>query len=312
MKRIIKLILLITLLIIFISYFIPSSSKDFFALYNKDDFSSKSLKEFQSRATKSIIVDGIEWTYFSGGKGNKTILFSHGMGGSYDLWWQQVIALEESYKVITYSLPEEISSLKQAKKGILQILKTEQVDKFYGVGTSMGGYIMQYLAQQIPNRIEKIIFGNTFPVNNIIRVKNKTKSKIIPLLPEVIISKLAKKQLNEKLIPAGKNSKLLAAFLPSLPFSKKQFINRYSVVVDPFLVRNSYDTKRIPKLIIESDNDPLVEKELRENLKKSYPKAIVFTFHNEGHFPYINAANQYNKVLIDFFSHGSLNVIKVN
>jgi pimeloyl-ACP methyl ester carboxylesterase len=302
MIRIIKIIFVIILLIIIISYFLPTSQKDFFVLYDKEDNASQSLKEFQSRATKTINVDHVAWQYYVRGKGEKTILFLHGMGGAYDLWWQQINALEVNYKVISYSLPENIDSLEKALKGITKILETEKITTFYGVGTSMGGYIMQYLVQKMPNRVEKAVFGNTFSVNDILLTKNKQKSKIIPFLPEIVISKLAEKQLKEKLIPAGKNSKLLASFLPSLPFSKKQFINRYHIVVDPFPLKNNYAIKRIPKLIIESDNDPLVEKELRKDLKNVYHDAKVYTFHKEGHFPYINAAGQYNKVLMDFFN----------
>lgn len=302
MKKAIKIITILTLFGFFVSYLIPSISKDFFELYKKEDFASKTLKEFQSRNLKTTTIDNVNWHYYSGGKGDKTILFLHGMGGAYDLWWQQIIALEDEFRIISYSLPEDINSLEQTKKGILKILEAENVDRFYGVGTSMGGYILQYLVQKIPNRVEKAVFGNTFPVNNLIQTKNKSKSKIIPWLPEILISKLASKQLNTKLIPAGKNSKLLAAFLPSLPFTKEQFINRYGVVIDPFVIKDNYLISRIPKLIIESDNDPLVEKELRESIKNIYQEAKVFTFHNEGHFPYINAAQQYNTVLKDFFN----------
>ncbi len=300
-KNKIKMIFILLVLIIGLTYFVPSSSKDFFKLYKKEDVASKNLKLFQSRKTKTIVINNVKWTYYTGGKGKKTILFLHGMGGAYDLWWQQILALEQKYKVISYSLPEEINSLTQAKNGIEKILETEKVETFYGIGTSMGGYILQYLVQKMPNRIEKAVFGNTFPVNDLISTKNKTKSKIIPLLPEILISKLANKQLKEKLLPAGKNSELLAAFLPSLPFSKRQFINRYAVVIDPFSMKGSYAINKIPKLIIESDNDPLVEKKLRDELKKCYSKAQVVTFHNEGHFPYINAAPEYNKVITDFF-----------
>lgn len=302
-KKIIKYILLTLLLLIIISYFIPSSKVDFFEEYKQNDQASKSLKEFQSRRLKTIKIDDVDWNYYSGGKGKKTIFFAHGMGGAYDLWWQQINAFENNYKVISYSLPKEVNSLEQASKGILQILKTEKVNTFYLVGTSMGGYISQYLVKNIPNRIEKVVFGNTFPPNDLILKKNKKKSVVIPLLPEILISKFGEKKLKNELIPAAKNSKLLAAFLPSLPFSKTQFINRFAVVTDRFTINPSINIiKRIPKLIIESNNDPLVEYTLREKIKQLYPAAKVFTFNREGHFPYINVATTYNKVLEEFFN----------
>lgn len=297
----IKITLLAIFLILIAIYFIPAPKANFFKIYTNNDSFSKSLKDLQAKPTKEIMVDGVKWHYYTGGKGAKTILFLHGMGGSYDLWWQQITAFEKDYKVISYTLPESINTLKKASNGILKILKAEKVNKFYAVGTSMGGYITQYLVNLIPDRVEKAVFGNTFPPNTLIEKENATKSKIIPFLPEILISKLGEKKMKKELIPAAKNSELLKAFLPSIPFSKKQFMNRYYIVIDKFTANpNSYKIKRIPKLIFESDNDPLIQPELRTKIKALYSDASVYTFHKEGHFPYINASETYNKVLRAF------------
>ncbi len=302
-NKYLKISLLVIVILIIAIYQIPAPKSDFFENYATIDKHSKSLKEFQSRTTKKLVVNTIKWKYYSGGNGNKTILFIHGMGGAYDLWWQQIIEFEKEYNVLSFTLPEPINSLEKASEGILKILEKEQIDKFYIVGTSMGGYITQYLVSIIPNRIEKAVFGNTFPPNTLIAKENATKSTIIPYLPEILISKLGEKKLNEEIIPSAKNSQLLKAFLPSLPFSKQQFMNRYYVVVDKFTATpNNYTIKRIPKLIIESDNDPLIQPELRSQIKELYVNAMAYTFHNEGHFPYINAADKYNTILRKFLN----------
>lgn len=298
-----KKIVAVLLLIIVGVFLIPAPKTNFFSIYTTNDKPAIDLKKFKEKPTKEIIINGIRWIYYSGGKGTKTILFLHGMGGAYDLWWQQVAEFEKDYNVITYTLPKEINTLKKASEGILKILETENINHFYAVGTSMGGYITQYLVSIIPERIEKVVFGNTFPPNNLIAKENATKSKVIPYLPEILIAKLATKKINNELVPAAKNNELLKAFLPSLPFSKKQFMNRYYVVIDNFTASPSnYCVKRIPKLIIESDNDPLIQPELRKKIKELYKDADVYTFHNEGHFPYINASKEFNNVLRNFLN----------
>ena len=297
------LIIIFSLLILFgiILYFIPAPKQDFFKLYPHDDNASKSLKKLKSEITKKIDIEGVKWTYYIGGNGAQTILFIHGMGGAYEIWWQQISAFEKNYKIVTFTLPEEINTLKKTSDGILKILATEHIDKFIVVGTSMGGYIAQYLVNTIPGRIEKAVFSNTFPPNDLLIEQNKTKSKIVPLLPEILIVNLGNKQLKNQILPAANNSELLAAVLRSLPFSKKQFINRYYVVIDKFTAHpDKPEIHKIPKLIIESDNDPLVETKLRKQLKELYPEAEVYTFHSAGHFPYLNAADEYNKVLKTF------------
>ena len=294
---------LIILLILIILYQIPAPQADFFELYQRQDQAARQLREFMQRPVKTLTVDGITWRYLAGGQGAKTILFLHGMGGAYNLWWQQVAALQDRYRFITYSLPEEVDNLDKAAAGIRALLDEEKAGKIYLVGTSMGGYIAQYLLNVMPQRIEKAVLSNTFPPNKQIAVANAGKARAVKLMPEILVARLGARQLQAKLLPAAQGDSLLAAFLPSLPFSKKQFLNRYRVVVDPFFDNpGSYAVRRIQKLIIEADNDPLVEPDLRARLKERYADARVFTFHNAGHFPYINRAADYNAVLEAFLA----------
>ncbi len=294
-------VLILLFILLAVIYYIPVPHHDFFSLYPEKDLYAQSLKNFRSHQIKTIEFEGAKWEYFSGGNGKKTLLFVHGMGGAYDIWWNQIKTFESQFRIISYTLPKKINSLEKAKKGILAILQKEKIWKFSVIGTSMGGYIAQYLVQKIPDRIEKAVFGNTFPPNNILLQQNKTKRKILPLVPEIILYYLNKKHLNNIILPAAQNSMLLYAFLSALPFSKEQFINRFDIITDSF--NTTYDilnNKKIPLLIIESDNDPLIPVELRKQLKIKYQYAKVHTFRQKGHFPYINSAEDYNTVLQNF------------
>jgi len=165
----------------------------------------------------------------------------------------------------------------------------------------MGGYITQYLLNKHPEKIEKAVIGNSFPPNDYIVKENATNRKLIPLLPEFVVGKLAESHLKKDIFPTSENHKLLEAFLLSVPFSKKGLAARFDVVTDYFEATSELpEIKVIPKLILESDNDPMITTQLRSQLKSLYPEAQVFTFHNKGHFPYINDKDTYNKVVNDF------------
>ncbi|HLE52582.1 MAG TPA: alpha/beta hydrolase, partial [Anaerolineales bacterium] len=58
-------------------------------------------------------------------------------------------------------------------------------------------------------------------------------------------------------------------------------------------------------LILESDNDPLIDLPVREDLKQAYPAAAVHTFHNAGHFPYLVVPVEYLRVLEAFLEDQS-------
>ena len=187
---------------------------------------------------------------------------------------------------------------------ILSILKNEQVSKFNVVGSSLGGYLSQYLVHHYPQMIQKAVFANTFPPNDIIVQKTSKIGDILPYLPEWAVMLYLRQSVTTSIYPASGNSEIVLAYMMEQShgmMTKKQFIARYRCILDHFDAPVS-QASQIPVLIIEADNDPLVEEQLREMLKVAYPTAQVKTLHNAGHFPYLNEPEQYTQMLLDFFN----------
>ncbi len=55
----------------------------------------ESLLGFRAFKTKKLDVDGRTWEYLSMGDADSAVLFLHGMGGAYDIWWQQMMDLKQ-------------------------------------------------------------------------------------------------------------------------------------------------------------------------------------------------------------------------
>jgi maspardin len=293
------------IIIILVIYFLPGSKVSFRKIYaNVPTNTSQSLQAFRSNhRLNHLIVEGIPWNYLSLGEGSETVLFLHGMAGSYDIWWQQIEALQDRFHIIslTYPLMHRLAKLRM---GVMAILDNEQVDRFNVVGSSLGGYLAQYLVAKQPNRIKKAVFANTFPPNSIIKEKFGKLEKLMSLLPEWTVMQNFRKSTVEKIYPASGNSELVRAFMLEQFYgrtSKAQVIARFHCIIDSFEppdIRSS----GIPTLIIEADNDPLVEETLREKLKTTYPSAEIITLHGVGHFPYLSRAEEYSKILAEFFN----------
>lgn len=244
-------------------------------------------------------VDGKDWEYLAIGSGEETVLFLHGMTGSYDIWWQQINALKENYRVISVTYPAA-NSLREMEAGVLAILEQEGAENFHVVGTSLGGYFTQYLVSQHPDRITSAVFSNTFPPNDIIKEKNGTIGAAIPYLPEWLVMNVLRGSFETSIYAASGNDEMTLAFLNEISYGrvrKAQVAGRYKCVVEKF---DPPTDTIVPLLIIEASNDPLVEEALRESLKPTYPQAKVITVDN-GHFPYIATPEFYTQQLIDFW-----------
>ena len=299
-----KWVAVLLLFVIFVSvYFYPGPQPSFDELYtNVDAETVASPGRFrETYPLRTLEVRGVEWSYLSLGIDPETILFLHGMTGAYDIWWQQMEALQDEYRVISVTYPA-VNSLKQLEQGVMAILDEEGVDQFYVVGTSLGGYFAQYLVTRHSNEIGGVVLANTFPPNNVIAGNNKTIGALLPYLPEWLVMNVLSGSIRESVYPASDYSELVLAYgleQTNGRMSKAQVVGRFQSVVEPFEAPEM-EVLGIPVMIIEANNDPLVEAVLRKQLKVVYPIAEVINLNN-GHFPYLSTPEGYTSYLQTFF-----------
>lgn len=92
--------------------------------------------------------------------------------------------------------------------GVLAILEREGVTKFSVVGTLLGGYSAQHFMAKHPDRIEKAVFANTFPPNDIIQQKNGTIGSLIPYLPEWLVMNVLRASFESSIYPTSGNDEM--------------------------------------------------------------------------------------------------------
>ncbi|MFO7960955.1 MAG: alpha/beta hydrolase [Nitriliruptoraceae bacterium] len=286
-------------------YRLPRSQARTGELYaDVDPATVASLEAFRAtHPARQLTVQGRTWQYVALGDGPTTVVFLHGMSGAHDIWWQQLEALSSSHRTVAVSYPA-VTTLSELAAGIIAILDTFGVDSATIVGSSLGGYLAQYLVQHHPERIDRAVFANTFPPNDQLRDAHRWRARIGRILPERLVAAAFRASNARKVVPASQGSPLVAAFLAEqaqLPGLKRRLLARYRTVVEPFTIRD-HAPAGLPLLLLHSDNDPLLEPRLRAALLAAYPTARVHTFAEGGHFPYLDRPAEYTAVLRDFLS----------
>ena len=121
-----------------------------------------SAYEFKTRCVK---VDDIEMTYLKEGKGDKTLLFLHGLSSNADAWFKNIEALKETYTCIAVDLPGHGKSSKPQgiytptffADIIYKFIKKKRLKNIILVGHSMGGQASMKLVLMHPEVIEKLV-----------------------------------------------------------------------------------------------------------------------------------------------------------
>ena len=108
------------------------------------------------------------------GKGFPLVLV-HGFLGSSVMWMPQIEYLKKNYRVIAPDLPgfgksnklKSYKSINLMAKSILKCLKKKKIDKFYLLGHSMGGMIVQEIFKLAEKKIIKLICYGTGSIGEI-------------------------------------------------------------------------------------------------------------------------------------------------
>ena len=108
------------------------------------------------------------------GKGFPLVLV-HGFLGSSQMWEPQIEYFKKNYRVITPDLPgfgksnksESCNSITSMAQIIIECLKKKKVEKFYLLGHSMGGMIVQEIVNIVGNQVSKLICYGTGPIGEV-------------------------------------------------------------------------------------------------------------------------------------------------
>ena len=285
-------------------YFFPTPRRSFQDLAG--DVPEAQVKAFlafrYSFAVHRLEINGLKWEYITAGSGQEAFLFLHGLSGAYDIWWQQIQALRDNFRVISVTYPA-VDSLEGLSDGVLAILDAEQVEMVNVVGTSLGGYLAQYLVANHPERILRAVFANTFPPNDAIRKEYALIGALLPFLPEWAIMSIGRWSILETVLPASGNDAFTRAYLLEMTYgrlSKAQVLARYKCVIEPFTPIDPIG-QGVLSMIIETDNDPLLDETLRAQLRETYP-GPTYGIKGAGHFPYLNRSDSYLALLMAFLA----------
>jgi maspardin len=258
-----------------------------------------SLAVFRTRhALQAVDVGGTVWRYVSTGAGEDTVLFLHGMGGAYDIWWQQIEALAGEHRVIAVSYPP-VPTLDRLAAGVEAVLHAEGATAAHVVGTSLGGYLAQYLLARRPARVASAVFANTFPPTGVLRREHGQRAALAAGLPAWAVMRSFAAGIRDTIVPAAGGSRLVEAYLLEQAYgrlTKADFVARYRCVLDDFTAPDPAPAG-VPLALLEADNDPLVSDVLRGMLRATYPEAELVTLSGVGHFPYLNEPAAYTATL---------------
>ena len=239
------------------------------------------------------------------GKGFPLILI-HGFLGSSKMWEPQINFFKNHFRVITPDLPgfgksnkaKSHNSIQSIANLLMDCLEEKKIDKFYLLGHSMGGMIVQEMAKKYGNKIVKLICYSTGPrgempgrFESVDQSRKNLKKKGLEITAKNIAKTWFVRKENAKYfdicIEAGKQTSTKAADDALIAFKNW----------------NGVDTLKNIKnetLIVWGDQDKSYNLEQIKTLEKSIKKSKLVIFKNCAHNVHLEQPDQFNNTIKNF------------
>ena len=242
------------------------------------------------------------------GKGFPLVLV-HGFLGSSIMWQPQIEHLKRYYRVITPDLPgfgkskkiKPHNNINSMAKTVLNCLKEKQIEKFYLLGHSMGGMIVQEMAKLAGEKIIKLICYGTGPIGNIpgrFETIDESRKKLKKNGLEITAQRIAKTWFVEEdkakyfylCNEAAKDTTIEAA--DNALISMKTWSG----------LKNLKNIKNFT-MIIWGDQDKAYNFDQVDTLNRNITNSDINIFKGCSHNVHLEMPNEFNKCIINFLDN---------
>ncbi len=242
-----------------------------------------------------IMLGGRDWGYLDVGTG-PVLLLIPGTLGRCDIFWQQIMVLSGRVRIIATSYPAT-GGVADWAVDIVALMDRLEVAQATILGSSLGGYLAQYIAGVAPRRVTRLVAANTLhsargldqqppysldlengPIEDLRtgfgtglegwREAHPDQSDLVDLLLMEVGGRIPEAELRSRL------SALKHA--PDLP---------------DLAIPNDLVTT------IEADDDPLIPEPMRAAVRARLRPPVAYKFLAGGHFPYIARPEAYTALL---------------
>jgi len=239
------------------------------------------------------------------GKGFPLVLV-HGFLGSSKMWKPQIDFFKDYFRVITPDLPgygksnkvKSHNSIQSMANLLLDCLEEKKIDKFYLLGHSMGGMIVQEIAKKSGNKISKLVCYSTGPRGEMpgrFETIDQSRENLKKNGLEITAKNIAKTWFVK-----GEEAEYFDICIEA---GKQPSIETVDNALIAFKNWNGVETLKNIKnetLIVWGDKDKSYNLEQIQTLESNIKNSKLIIFKNCAHNIHLEQPDQFNKTIKDF------------
>ena len=245
-------------------------------------------------------------TYISDEGNGFPLVLVHGFLGSSKMWEPQIDFFKDYFRVITPDLPgfgrsnkaKSHNNIQSIANLLLDCLEEKKIDKFYLLGHSMGGMIVQEMAKKDGDKISKLVCYSTGPRGEMpgrFETVEQSRENLKKNGLEITAKNIAKTwfikgedaKYFDICIDAGKQTSVAAA-------------ENSLVAIKNWNGVDALKNIKNETLIVWGDKDKSYNLEQIQTLENNIKNSKLIIFKNCAHNVHLEQPNQFNKTIKDF------------
>jgi pimeloyl-ACP methyl ester carboxylesterase len=239
---------------------------------------------------RTLTVAGQEAEIVQTNGGGVPVLWLPGAQGTGEMFFRQFLAWGERRTLVAVSYPAVTDAVALADfvAAAADVLGIESFDL---VGSSLGGWIGQWVAARHGERLGRLVVGNSFFDPAPAQSPEKRHALESRNADEVKVEAMAR-------VAAQPDSELKAVQLELMGRCQSaESLRTRMLAVQRATPAPSLGIPEVRLLIVECDHDPLIPGPMRAALRAAHPHSPVCVIEGGGHYPYITKADAYNAVV---------------
>ena len=253
-------------------------------------------KFLETAPERRLRINSRDWGAIRVGGTGPALVLIPGTLGRADIFWQQIAGLSGSARILALSYPES-GGIKEWAEDIAGMIVLEELQGAVVLGSSLGGYLAQYVTAQYPGLVKGLVAANTM-------ASTRGIDQIPPYRFDLINTPIDE-------LRAGFTNGLQGWVDPSNPYADLAGLLLAEVagrIPEGEMRARLQALKTAPELAaqslpdtavftVESDDDHLISPPMRAALREALNPGRSFCFSAASHFPYVTRPDDYTAML---------------
>ena len=225
------------------------------------------------------VVDGRRWSYVDTQHGDEVLLMLPGALGSCRSFDPMLDALARRYRVIALSYPavDDVPTLAAGALGVLQAAGVARATVF---GSSLGGFVAQWMALLEPARVARLVLANSFD-------DPRPAQDAAELQRVQAMSDEAFRQATLQRLEALPDARFRERMLPLVQPQPAASLRSRRIAVLRAAPLPAFTRDAATVTLIDAEDDPVLPAVMRDGLAARYPGAAHRRFATGGHHLHI-------------------------